>query len=94
MKFTHVHNSYRNLKLISNLIQENESRSVYGQPDINTLLHQLIKENLISSEFSNNYRNTARMQTKNLEMKNLFMVQHLSLQVDLLRCNKMITLYR
>ena len=34
-------------------------------------MDQSVKENLISSQFANNYRNTARIQTKNLDMKKL-----------------------
>ena len=36
---------FRNFKIISYLLQENESRSICGCPYINSLLHQFVKEN-------------------------------------------------
>ena len=45
---------YRNFKLLSYLLEENESRSLFGRPDINALLDQFVKEKVIPHEFSEN----------------------------------------
>ena len=51
---------YRNFKLISILLEEYESRSICGRPDINALLNQFVKEELISPQFAKVYRGTAK----------------------------------
>ena len=45
----------RNFKLISYLLQENESRSIHGCPNVNTLLDQFVKEILICTKFAENF---------------------------------------
>ena len=47
---------YRNFKLLSYLLQENELRSLKGRPDINALLTQLAHEKHLSNEIVANYR--------------------------------------
>ena len=60
---------YRNFKLISVLLEEYESRSIRGCPNINALLNQFVKEELISPQFSEVYRGTAKERTENLNIK-------------------------
>ena len=62
---------FRNFKLISYLLQENESRSLIGRPDINALLDKFVKEKIMSHQFANNYRDTAKLQTSNIDFNDL-----------------------
>ena len=50
---------YRNFKLLSYLLQENESRSIIGRADINALLTQCVNEGDLTVEIASNYRNLA-----------------------------------
>ena len=52
---------FRNFKLISYLLQENESQSLIGRPGINALLDKFVKEKIMSHQFANNYRDTAKL---------------------------------
>ena len=60
---------YRNFKLISILLEEYESRSIRGRPDINTLLNQFVKDELISPQSAEVYRDTAKGLTENLNIE-------------------------
>ena len=51
---------YRNFKIISILLQEYESRSIFGRPDINTLIDQFVKDNKIPKELTECYRSIAK----------------------------------
>ena len=51
---------YRNFMLISVLLEGYESRSIRGRPDINALLNQFLKEELISPQFAEVYCGTAK----------------------------------
>ena len=62
---------YRNFKLISYLLQENESRSIRGRPDINALLDQFVKETLIPAEFAETLRQTAKQVTQHYDIDDL-----------------------
>ena len=46
---------FRNYKITSFLLQEIESRSICGRPDIDALLDQFVKEKSIPFEYTNNY---------------------------------------
>ena len=58
---------YRNFKLLSFLLQENELRSLKGRADINALLTQLVKEKVLSPEIVANYRNMAEEETLDID---------------------------
>ena len=58
---------YRNFKLLSFLLQENELRSLKGRADINALLTQLVKEKVLSPEIAANYRKMAEEATLNID---------------------------
>ena len=58
---------YRNFKLLSFLLQENELRSLKGRADINALLTQLVKENILSPEIAENYRDMAEKTELDIE---------------------------
>ncbi len=60
---------YRNFKLISVLLEEYESRSIRGRPDINTLLNQFVKDELIPPQSAEVYRDTAKELTENLNIE-------------------------
>ena len=62
---------YRDFKLLSVLLEEYESRSICGRPDINALLDQFVHENQISPELAESYRETAKLKTKELNIDGL-----------------------
>ena len=62
---------YRDFKILSTLLEEYESRSIRGRPDINALLDQFVNEEQISSETAKCYRNTAKSKTKFLNIDKL-----------------------
>ena len=62
---------YRNFNMISYLLQEYESRSIYGRPDINALLDEFVKEKLIPKEFAESYCNTARSKMDGSDMNKM-----------------------
>lgn len=62
---------YRNFKLLSVLLEENECRSISGRPDINALLDQFIHEKHISPELAKNYRELARMKSHDFDSDRL-----------------------
>ena len=62
---------YRNFKLLSYLLQENESRSIRGRPDINALLDEFVKESLIPAEFAETFRQTAKQRTLHHDIDDL-----------------------
>ena len=51
---------YRNFKLLSYLLQENELRSLKGRADINALLTQFVIEKELTPEIAANYRDLAQ----------------------------------
>ena len=84
---------FRNFKLISYLLQENESRSLIGYSDINAFLDKFVKAKIISHQFANNYQDTAKLQTSNIDFNDFFMVEHKFLQNKQLKCNKLKILF-
>ena len=60
---------YRNFKLISALLEEYESRSICGRPDINTLLNPFVKDELVPPQSAEVYRDTAKELTENLNIE-------------------------
>jgi hypothetical protein len=59
---------YRNFKFLSYLLEENESRSLLGRPDINALLDQFVKEKAIPPEFAENIRAIARVKNEDFNI--------------------------
>ena len=51
---------YRDFKLLSILLEENECRSLIGRADINALLDQFVHEGKISTEVAESYREIAK----------------------------------
>ena len=62
---------YRDFQLLSVLLEEYESRSIIGRPDINALLDQFVHEGQISPEIAESYRNTARIKSKDIDIESL-----------------------
>ena len=62
---------YRDFKVLSVLLEEYESRSICGRPDINALLDQFVNEKQISPDTAECYRNTARNKTEFLNIDKL-----------------------
>ena len=59
---------YLNFKLLSYLLEENESRSLLGRPDINALLDQFVKEKVIPPEFAENIRAIASFKNEDFNI--------------------------
>ena len=79
---------YRNFKLISIFLEGYKFISIRGQPDINAILNQFVKEESISPQFAEVYNGTAKEWTENPNMKKNCSVQHMSLQGLPFSCNK------
>ena len=62
---------YTDFKLLSVLLEEYESRSICGRPDINALLDQFVHEKQISPELAESYRETAKLKTTGLHIDSL-----------------------
>jgi hypothetical protein len=58
---------YRDFTLLSVLLEEYESRSIYRRADINALLDQFVNEKLISHETAAAYRETAKEKAKEFD---------------------------
>ena len=54
--------------LLPVFLEEYESRSICGRPDINALIDQFVHEKQISPELAENYRETAKLKTTGLDI--------------------------
>eukprot|EP00957_Ditylum_brightwellii_P160782 12240668-Ditylum_brightwellii.AAC.1 len=62
---------YKNFNMVSYLLEEYKSRSICGQPDINTLFDDFVEEKLMPKEFAENYCNIARSKMYDSDMNNM-----------------------